>query len=124
MNFDEMSDAEINMLVCMGKHDLENWGYFVTASGQQVFHMDSGTADERIIDVPDYCNSPDDAWPIILENDISIINGDYGGGNRGRWSAAVSKNIDGDCLCFGSDEIKNPLRAAMICYLKMKEAKS
>ena len=119
MNFEDMADSQINMLVCMGKHDLENWGYFVTASGQQVFHMDSGTADERIIDVPDYCNSPDDAWPIIVENKIEVA---YHPINK-YWYSSINlyNGTDDFDYRFATDD-ENPLRAAVVVYLKMKEA--
>lgn len=58
----------------------------------------------------DPCNNPADAWPIILENKISINHW-----CTGEWTADA---IDGDFVF--SD---TPLRAAMIVYLQMMEAK-
>ena len=59
----------------------------------------------------DYCNNPSDAWPIILENNIWIQPDMIG---DGFWHCM-------DC----NDDIhakdKNPLRAAMIVYLMMKD---
>ncbi|WP_274094893.1 phage protein NinX family protein [Klebsiella pneumoniae] len=64
----------------------------------------------------DYCNNPADAWPIIDENNITIINDNpslrfavsevaaYFNGSNHIWSAH-----------------KNGLRAAMIVFLKMQE---
>lgn len=57
------------------------------------------------------CNNPADAWPIILENKISINHW-----CTGEWTADA---IDGDFVF--SD---TPLRAAMIVYLQMMEQKS
>jgi len=57
----------------------------------------------------DFCNNPSDAWPIIVKNRISII------AHRGSFSAY---NF-GQTILYKSD---NPLRAAMIVFLKMKEA--
>lgn len=67
------------------------------------------------------CNDPSDAWPIIVENEICIeFESDEVEGARQVWAEA---NI-GHPACNGfqyfSDE--NPLRAAMICFLMMKDA--
>ncbi|WP_369606254.1 phage protein NinX family protein [Serratia marcescens] len=71
----------------------------------------------------DYCNNPSDAWPIIVENEICIeFEIDEVEGVRQVWADA---NI-GHPACNGfqyfSDE--NPLRAAMIVFLMMKDAES
>lgn len=59
----------------------------------------------------DPCNNPADAWPIITGSMISI----RPVGNDGQlWEAA---GIDG----MKADYDKNPLRAAMVVFLKMKE---
>ena len=60
-------------------------------------------------------NDPSDAWPIIVENKINVNwfddeDGDYASCTTGE----VNDNR------FLSDH-ENPLRAAMICFLKMKE---
>ncbi|AUS01502.1 NinX [Vibrio phage 1.286.O._10N.286.55.C4] len=55
------------------------------------------------------CNDPSDAWPIIIDNKISLYN------HMGyeSWEAT----------CRGvASKSRNPLRAAMICFLKMKDA--
>jgi hypothetical protein len=58
------------------------------------------------------CSNPSGAWPIIVENKIAIdfIDG-YG------WTANPAFNCSISVSCH--DE---PLRAAMICFLKMKDA--
>ena len=67
----------------------------------------------------DYCNNPSDAWPIIVENKIS----------NGPYAIRISRNdyVDGwfavaddECLTYVTDI--NPLRAAMICFLMLKES--
>lgn len=62
-----------------------------------------------VILTKDYCNNPSDAWPIIIENKICI--NAYGSGDG--WSSTT------DTSFFVDDD--NPLRAAMICFLKMKD---
>lgn len=60
--------------------------------------------------VVDYCNLPQDAWSIILENNIAI---------EPRKSNTSLAYIKGDA----PNEDKNPLRAAMIVYLEMNGVK-
>ncbi|MCP4321484.1 MAG: DUF2591 domain-containing protein [Alteromonadales bacterium] len=88
MNYNELSDFEINKLVA-----------------------EKLTGKESIF-VPDYCNNPSDAWPIIVDNRITVA--PYDDASQG-WSATY------DTSFFIDDD--NPLRAAMIVYLMMnKEA--
>ena len=62
-------------------------------------------------ELPDYCNNPADAWQIITGSMISI----RPVGNDGQlWEAA---GMDG----MKADYDKNPLRAAMVVFLMMKE---
>ena len=60
-----------------------------------------------------YCNNPADAWPIIVENKISIYAAVLGD-SRGEWGAESSFT---DYYHFHN----NPLRSAMIVFLMMKE---
>lgn len=72
----------------------------------------------------DYCNNASDAWPIIVKNSISIIN------SGSTWLAAEKgTGYDGE---IGDDDAfyykgsnthldVNPLRAAMIVFLKMEK---
>lgn len=57
----------------------------------------------------DPCNNPADAWPIIVDNKLSIYP------NAERWGVEGPEANDP----FHFD--KNPLRAAMIVFLMMKE---
>lgn len=96
MNYEDMSDNEIT------------W---------RVHHVHNKVPEEyATICASDYCNNPADAWPIIVGNGISI------------------KHLPKGCNEFATEEwwvagrrenktfSKNPLRAAMICFLKMKGA--
>lgn len=61
---------------------------------------------------PEYCNNPVDAWPIITSNRIGIVPGtatDKWAAHHGDWEIAIAD--------------VNPLRAAMIVFLMMQEAK-
>lgn len=121
MNYEDMSDYEINKSValCLG------------FSGWYSQYLDSPDRDENLFLVgsqnlrevlaKDYCNNPSDAWPIILEYGICLTSPILGSG-RQLWSA--SWNRDGgrwscDDIIYGD---KKPLRAAMIVFLKMKDA--
>lgn len=73
------------------------------------------------------CNNPEDAWPIIVRNKISIVSLDN------KWIAAptdtVIDGITGDsevCFYASSDAVfdVNPLRAAMIVFLMMQQYKN
>lgn len=70
---------------------------------------------------------PNDAWPIIVGNKISIVSLDN------KWIAAptetVIDGVTGDsevCFYASSDAVfdVNPLRAAMIVFLMMQESKN
>jgi len=62
----------------------------------------------------DYCNSPSDAWPIITENRIALMPDVL---LKGQWNCGTLKTGSTD-YC----QHENPLRAAMIVFLKMQEA--
>lgn len=103
-NYEEMSDFEINCEVAKAN----NW-----SSKSLVYEMHSGKWNP--------CQNPEDAWPIITENKISIMfdstdtryEGEYH-----EWCDAISS-----CQKFGIQHQSNPLRAAMIVFLKMNEDK-
>ena len=62
----------------------------------------------------DPCNNPSDAWPIIFSEGISLLM--YTKGKRSAYPSG--KGMLSPCA-YHDD---NPLRAAMICYLTMKDA--
>ena len=102
MDYSKLSDFEINKLI-------EN----IVRPGWQ-------ESDYRVPN--SYCNNPADAWPIIVENKISLNH------YSGTWEA--SWEYDAPVGAFGTDEEvtgtigdSNPLRAAMLVYLQLQEGK-
>ena len=91
-NYEEQSDSQINVYV----------------------HLiaDPEWKDSDELDVPNYCGCASDAWPIITENGINIMCLPV----SGSWYAEDSR--DGQVSFVNT----NPLRAAMIVFLKMQEA--
>lgn len=73
----------------------------------------------------DPCSNPADSWPIIIENKIAIIPDSA----DGEWVAFNEFTLyEGDWM-FASDPERhvngpNPLRAAMIVFLMMKDAEN
>lgn len=74
-------------------------------------------------ELPDYCNNPADAWPIIIGQKLSLINADD------EWLCvpdyATVDGVAGDDIqkiyfSYGYVDA-NPLRCAMIVFLMMKE---
>ncbi|APC46553.1 protein ninX [Alteromonas phage PB15] len=119
MNHENISDFEINKRVA------ESLGFTVTneqinevVGEMWVIKNNKGARDG----LPDYFNNPSDAWPIIVESKISLIEeGD-------EWAAyfvfELPENMEGGgCDFIHGWTDKNPLRAAMIVYLMMQEAK-
>ena len=66
----------------------------------------------------DYCNNPADAWPIIIQNGISVecitVNR-----HEKMWRALFKP-----AHVRHKQNNKNPLRAAMIVFLMMQESKN
>lgn len=121
-DYSKMSDFEVNKAVA------------INVGGYQghVEHMKHGVKESdrdshgMFYFERDYCNNPSDAWPIIVENSISIVSygvefsAEYGwsafyGGVCVNYDHEIESNFEIEC----SD--KNPLRAAMIVYLMMKD---
>lgn len=123
MDYSQLSDFEINKRVCdvfwpdINKSPECNNKTFPQNSS--VVYMDNGYGGFS----RDYCNNPEDAWPIISGNKLSIINADD------KWlcipeDTAVD-GITGDdvqMIYSGDGHIHaNPLRAAMIVFLMMQD---
>ncbi len=104
-NYNEMTDFDINKRVA----DL---------SGMKIAKVQDDLRKSVIVWKNDStyefdpCNKPSDAWPIILENNISLIAPE---GYQAEWDAIVT-----EYTCFD----KNPLRAAMIVFLMLKANKN
>ena len=125
MNYEDMSDHEINMAVTCIENNCQGWA--TTASNTGFYHcgVDGGGFYE--VECVDYCNSPSDAWPIIVENKISISHSIA----LYRADALVyNSKFDNGFKIFkqdsqlGDTSSRGALRAAMICFLKMKDAES
>ncbi len=113
MNYEDMSDHEINMAVTCIENKCQGWSVLGDNSGFYHCGVDGGGFYE--VECVDYCNNPSDAWPIIVDNKINI-----------EWRDSLklhplAKGTGGNA-CHWSD--KNPLRAAMICFLKMKDSEN
>ncbi|MBX9484493.1 DUF2591 domain-containing protein [Yersinia enterocolitica] len=66
----------------------------------------------------DYCNNPADAWPIIFRERITLTPKVTGY----EWDAISPVILNDDIEHLHTD--KNPLRAAMIVFLMMKDRES
>ncbi|MBZ6385122.1 phage protein NinX family protein [Pantoea piersonii] len=109
MNYSELKDHEINAAV----GEALGWNAkFIHQDDSVSFRDDKG----RIKGTKNYCNSWSDAGPIILANKITI-------------SAPMEYDQPADWLAYPASDIDlceshpNPLRAAMIVFLVMQEAK-
>ena len=111
-DYNEMSDFEINKLVA------EKLGVDAKIEDGRSF-TSKRHAGENVISVTtvtDYCNNPSDMWPLIVESKISILPW-----NEQMWQAWFTDS--------GLDGIKhrvfdkNPLRAAAIVFLMIKDEK-
>ena len=103
-DYRNMSDFEINKAVA-------------TALGMDV----SGATEENNIMygyVHDICNNPSDALPIIFENGISVCSPEHCLTPDEWWA---EKHFHCASISSLKCKDKNPLRAAMIVYLMMKD---
>lgn len=126
-NYEEMSDFDINKLVA---HALGNaqvnqvYNEIGGSSVQFTIYKNSGLNREGVVTMrpttitKDFCNNPADAEPIIIENRIGTIPAP----DNGLWKAAHRK-VGNDDTPYHFTQDKNPLRAAMIVFLKMNDDK-
>ena len=112
--YDEMSDFEINgsIAVRLGSNKCsKHCNASILISLKNAVVTDFG--------VKDYCNNPADMWPIVFDNDISLISA---GGDKGYYAnngyLHHSGSIFDDTAEYYSE---NPLRAAAIVFLMMKD---
>lgn len=101
-DYSAMSDFEVNLLVAKSALNFDQ-----LSSTQCLNKAHVQWADGVNWHKFDPCNNPSDAWPLIVGNEISICK--WSGG----WSA------DKGALC--RVHHNNPLRAAMIVFLMMKD---
>lgn len=108
MDYSKMSDFEINLQVnrALGMKHYPN-------EEKQVVEMFGDVV------IFDPCNNPADAWPIITENNISIILDNP----TMPCATANARDLFDDADPIVSVVYDKPLRAAMIVYLQLQEAK-
>ena len=111
MNYEDMSDFEVNGYVSMHMHGF-SWIEFVDGCASHVKCGNERSPGFAMIEVSDYCNNPSDAWPII----VSMISG---GCIVQMLKAGVIVTLQGGGRIQVID--KNPLRAAMVVFLMMQE---
>lgn len=108
MNYEEMSDFEINGYVSMHMHGF-SWIEFVDGCASHVKCGNERSPGFAMIEVPDYCNNPSDSMPILIEMKIGFkwVNG----------SCTASSVMRG----YNESTSNNPLRAAMVVFLMMQD---
>lgn len=115
-NYEEMSDSQIAQKVFFFvSSNLCPNGGLAHISSDGFFFFD----DKNIKRKFDPCNNQDDAWPIIVNNEIDVIQ------NNGQDCPLATNSA---VMMFRGDDVficqhENPLRAAMIVFLKMNEDK-
>lgn len=108
MNYEEVSDFEINRSVAINRGGYQGPVDHMTHGVKESDRVSSGLFyTER-----DYCNNPSDAWPIICEVRLAIMPW-----NDREWQSFVM--INGEPV--HRTRCENPLRAAMIVFLMMQE---
>lgn len=115
-NYSEMSDFEINKAVSLFFNHVD-----VDANGipnvlmlvPSKEYANAGSIEEVEFDP---CNNPSDAWSIIVENKINVR---FGSDNH---------PCEAQFIQYGEESVEyyheNPLRAAMIVFLMMKDAEN
>lgn len=117
--YDEMSDFEINKAVAdsMGIY----WHSTPSRNGTLSWiysdnYCECDTKVNAAVELPDYCNDPSASWPIMCRAYIEI--------KRDSCQAHVSSYFNPDFIVDCRNESHEILRAAMICFLKMKDAEN
>jgi len=109
-NYEDKSDFEINKAVAEAlgnKHHWEEGCYSVVFGPSVKLCLCCPHPSFKLYD---YCNNPSDAWPIITENKIGT-----------RWLSDIWKAKGNRLPAQFTYTHENPLRAAMIVFLKMQE---
>tara|TARA_R110002096_G_scaffold315227_6_gene509476 strand:- start:1458 stop:1808 length:351 start_codon:yes stop_codon:yes gene_type:complete len=114
IDYDAMTDPQINKAVAIycgfELHSEDEISCWVTK------FISAGYGPRHVVSlVSDYCNNWADAGPIIVENRITIEAETKGG----LWNA-YHEDFPANFVESGLDD--DPLHAAMIVFLKMKEA--
>jgi hypothetical protein len=115
MNYEEMSDQQINEAVTCIMFQCKGWSI---SKNESFFYHCGVTGDEMYSqEIIDYCKCPS-AWGWLIQDNKISCNWwvDEEGGNDDRWGASTGKKWE------NATHPTSPGRAVAICYLKMKEA--
>lgn len=115
--YSELSDFEINKLVAIhcghqcyyGDGSYTNDGLNVTVKGNGRIGWFNP------------CRLPEDAWAIIVENNISLHAPRFKEGWMAEFTGRYEDVNDGFDVDYFDAHNENPLRAAMIVYMMMKD---
>lgn len=119
MDYSQLHDAQINMMVCKALGlELSSYARILRQDDATILLSDNET-------LVDYCNNPVDAWPIIVENLIEV-SPDYDFTDEseqelratGLWTA---NHVEVDGKSYYQSH-QNPLRAAMAVLLMIQGA--
>lgn len=116
MDYSQLSDFEINCeVLAVFEPDVNH----MCLSESKEHFYDCGPVGDgwHQIDIPDYCNNPADAWPIIKENMISVC-----AYKRAKPGMKEVSWWESDIFCEHITRDDNPFRAAMIVFLQMQDA--
>ena len=121
MNYEEMSDFEINRAVAcrLDGNDLDIFCRPMFSIDCYFSIPDSSSVNWHRIGYESFnpCNNPSDAWPIIFSSRIML--NPYCADEL--WKAEVPCGFDGLFKEYATCYHRNPLRAAMIVFLMMQE---
>lgn len=108
--WDDWGDEDINRAMTCIIYNCHGWG--LTQNGNGYYHCGVDGSGYYLQEVIDFCNSPEEMWPIIIENRINL--NAYNDPEQG-WSSTTDTSffVDSD----------NPLRAAAIVFLMMNGVK-
>lgn len=112
MNYDELSDFDINKRVAEGLGHKIDKRSMIDIGRIDVIVEQYGQV-ESIQRIPDYCNNPSDAWPIIITERLWI---QYSPTEE-IWLSQVETGHASHTFYWH----ENPLRAAMTLFLMMSE---
>jgi hypothetical protein len=117
-DYSKMSDLEINGRVAKATQKI---GDFTQARGKAFIHEHKDVGEFKNICIGwkeyDPCNNPADAWPIIVTSKIWLRE------MYGMWDCKGFPNQPHPSGQVSSSDA-NPLRAAMIVFLMMKESEN
>jgi len=111
-NYDSATDFEINKAVA----EALGWEYVKRNGDRVICHKSEKYSFTQ--SGMDYCNSPDDAWPIIMANNIVTFPKDS------KFIGRPFAKDYGGLRITHCETNEGLLRAAMVVYLKLMEAEA